>query len=563
MATQKPEPPAGSLWRSGSLNLNVPIIKRFSRSPSITATSDEETEMEQLWRPNALNLNIPVRNYSLDSKDMTPISLFGKDTSGTGTSKWLGENENVDNSTLMSVRQLAIIFGGLMMILSLVAIDQTIIVTALPTIASDFNSISDLSWIASSFYITEAGSILFFGRIITISSVKWTLLVSVFLFELGSLFCAIAHSAGFLIFGRAMSGIGAAGIFIGITSTLPEISTLKQRPILMNCFGAVFAIFSIIGPLFGGIFVDKLTWSFASVTLFLLGLQSGGNTKPWSDGAVIAPLVLGILLFVGFCFWENYRGSRAIAPITLLKRRNVLGACVQQSLNFWGFRTAVYYLPLLYQLRGQSAEKSGLDMLWYMVSGLLTTMVSCGITTATGHIWFLMCLPQILAVVAFGLLSTTKPDTSYARLAGFQILLGVGLGAGINNPILIAQADLADDPEAAALATTLVVFSEFMASGINSANTPTIMTLESTNGAIFSGALHSQISKLAGDLPPHLRTEALESVMFVLTLPDNFKGRVIEAYINAIGRVFFADIVPTAVSMLTAFIIERKKISVQ
>ncbi|GJJ12855.1 hypothetical protein Clacol_007100 [Clathrus columnatus] len=584
------------LWRANSLNLNIPILKRLS-TPSIkAATVDEETELERLWLPsqdkNALNLNIPNRDRSLGLLELHQDSSFGKDKSGDGDpSKLLEESLGVEKpDTLL----------GFLLVLVLVGIDQTVIVTALPIIASDFNEVADLSWIAGAFYLTEAGSILLFGKIITVSSAKWTLLVSIALFEIGSLCSALAHSVNFLIFGRAMSGVGAAGIWITQNAILPKISTLEQRPLLVNLLGLVFALCSIIGPLFGGAFVDinlpigavgtaviifslphnisctsnstvyspigvaktslqrflrkhdKLnTWlaldwigiflNFAAVTLLFVGLQTGGNTKPWSDGGVIAPLVLSILLFISFGFWENHRGSRGIMPIALLKRRNILGACVQQ-----------YFLPLLYQLRGHSAEKSGLDILWCMIAGVIASIISSGITTATGIIWPFMCFPQTITVVAYGLLSNTKPDTSFARIAGFQILIGAGLGFGINGPVLIAQADLMDDPEAAALATTLVIFSEFLISGINQA----------ANGAIFAGILHSQVSKLAGDLPANLREQALESITFTLHLPDNFKGRVIEAYINAIDRAFLANVVPTAISVFTAFIIERKKIAV-
>ncbi|GJJ12851.1 hypothetical protein Clacol_007096 [Clathrus columnatus] len=535
------EPPSGRLWRTNSLNLNISILKRFS-TRSITA-EEQDTGLQGLWRPNALNLNVPIRSYSLESMAISSVSTFGVDNGST--SKLLGEDEDTDETDMA---------------------------------------------------LLPAGFVLFFGKVITISPPKVVLLVCIVVFELGSLFCAIAPSVGFLIFGRAVAGAGASGIWIAITSILTRISTLKQRPILMGLIGAVFAICNILGPLLGGVFVAQISFhgdgafvggvgtaviiftlpnfsiinkyypisegntflqrhkqlnawflldwigiflSFSSVTLVLLGLQAGGNTKPWNDGAVIAPLVLGLLLFIGFGFWESHQGSRAIVPIALLKRRNVLGACVQ--------------MPLLYQLRGHSAEKSGSDILPYMISGIITSLTGSAVTTVTGHIWFLIAFPQILAVVVFGLLSTTKADTSFARLTGFQILLGVGLGAGINNPTLIAQAEFVDDPEAASLATSLVAFCEVISSAINLA----------VNGAILSGILHSQISKLAGDLSPALRTMVLESITFVLTLPDNIRGRVIDAYITAIDRVFLASVIPTAVSMFTAFIVERKRISLK
>ncbi|GJJ12846.1 hypothetical protein Clacol_007091 [Clathrus columnatus] len=522
---------------------------------------------------------------------MTPASSFAQQS--TSTSKLIDpeepQREDVDKTdTVLPVARLAIVFSGFMLVYTLVGIDQTIIVTALPTIASDFDAVSDLSWIASAFFL-EAGLILFYGKIITIAPAKMVLLVCVGLFELGSLFCAVAPSVNFLIFGRAVAGAGAGGIWIAMVSILTKISTFKQRPILMGLFGAVFAICSIVGPLIGGIFAEKLTWrwcfyinlpvggvgfiiviftlpnlpivnteflycpvsertsflqrhkqlnawfhldwigiflSFISVTLVMLALQAGGNTKPWSDGTVIAPLVLGVLMFIAFGFWERRQRFRAILPISLLTRRNILGACIQTIFTLWALSTSVYYLPLLYQLRGHSAEKSGLDILPYMISGVILSLIASAIITATGHIWPLLCFPPILTSIIFGLLSTVKSDTSFARLTGLQIGLGIGLGASLQNPLIGSAMGLA------------------------------------ANGAIFSGVLHSQISKLSG-LSPDLQASILESITFIHTLSDKLKGPATNAYITAIDRVFLTVTVPTVVSVFVAFIIERKKISLR
>jgi MFS family permease len=113
---------------------------------------------------------------------------------------------------------------------------------------------------------------LFFGRVLTIAPAKLTLLIAIAIFELGSLFCAIAPSVDFLIFGRAVAGLGASGLWISIMTIIArvrfiflfiaytpvskrrKITTMKQRPLLMGIFGAVFAVSSIVGPLVGGAF---------------------------------------------------------------------------------------------------------------------------------------------------------------------------------------------------------------------------------------------------------------------------------------------------------------------
>jgi MFS family permease len=112
---------------------------------------------------------------------------------------------------------------------SMMAVDQTILSTALPTIASHFNAISDLPWIASGYFLTQAGFMLFFGRVLAIAPAKTTLVVSIGIFELGSLLCAVAPSVRFLIFARALAGIGGAGLWIAIMAIIARV-----RPPLLS-----------------------------------------------------------------------------------------------------------------------------------------------------------------------------------------------------------------------------------------------------------------------------------------------------------------------------------------
>jgi MFS family permease len=108
--------------------------------------------------------------------------------------------------------------------------------------------------------VTQAGLMLTFGQILTIASNKWVYLVCITLFEIGSLICGVAPSMNVLIFGRAFQGVGASGIFISILTLLAQIVRLEQRALLFGTFGGVFALASVIGPLLGGVFTDKVTW---------------------------------------------------------------------------------------------------------------------------------------------------------------------------------------------------------------------------------------------------------------------------------------------------------------
>ena len=130
----------------------------------------------------------------------------------------------------------------------------------MPRIASQFHALNDISWYASAYLLTSCSTQLLWGRIYTIYSIKILFLVSVVIFEAGSALCGAAPTSNAFIVGRAIAGVGSAGIFSGATVIMAQIVPLKNRPIYNGLMGSTFGISSVIGPLLGGAFTDKVTW---------------------------------------------------------------------------------------------------------------------------------------------------------------------------------------------------------------------------------------------------------------------------------------------------------------
>ena len=123
-----------------------------------------------------------------------------------------------------------------------------------------FHSVGDIGWYSRAYMLTACAFQLLYGRIYTFYSPKWVFLSSIARFELGSLICGVSPSSLVFIIGRAVAGVGSAGIFSGSIILTVHIIPLRQRPAYQGIMGAVIMISSIVGPLIGGAFTTRLTW---------------------------------------------------------------------------------------------------------------------------------------------------------------------------------------------------------------------------------------------------------------------------------------------------------------
>ena len=156
--------------------------------------------------------------------------------------------------------KLATVIVALCLAVFLVALDNTIIATAIPRVTDEFHALNDVGWYASSYLLTTCAFQLLFGKFYTFFSIKWVFLLAIGIFELGSLICGVAPNSIALIVGRAIAGVGSAGIFSGGLIIIAYSVPLVKRPIYTGLIGAMYGVASVAGPLMGGAFTDHLTW---------------------------------------------------------------------------------------------------------------------------------------------------------------------------------------------------------------------------------------------------------------------------------------------------------------
>lgn len=149
---------------------------------------------------------------------------------------------------------------GLSLASFVVALDNTIIATAIPQITTQFDSLNDIGWYGSAYLLTTTSLQPSFGKFYTYFNVKWVYIIALTIFELGSVLCAGAKSSMMLILGRAVAGVGAAALYSGSMTMVGYAVALRQRAVYMSLLSSMFGIASVVGPVLGGVFTDRLSW---------------------------------------------------------------------------------------------------------------------------------------------------------------------------------------------------------------------------------------------------------------------------------------------------------------
>jgi Major Facilitator Superfamily len=162
-----------------------------------------------------------------------------------------------DESKYPKGPKLYLLTFGLSMSTFVIALDNTIIATAIPRITTVFNSLNDVGWYGSAYLLTTTSLQPSFGKVYTYFNIKWTYIIAIIIFEAGSVLCAAAQNSRMLIIGRAVAGVGAAAIFSGGMTIVGYSVPLRKRPIYIGLLSSMFGISSVIGPILGGALTDR------------------------------------------------------------------------------------------------------------------------------------------------------------------------------------------------------------------------------------------------------------------------------------------------------------------
>ncbi len=384
-----------------------------------------------------------------------------------------------------SHRQILMILSGLLLGMFLAALDQSIVGTAIRTIADDLNGLSIQAWVTTAYLITSTITTPIYGKLGDLYGRKKLFLFAITLFICGSAACSFATSMYMLAVLRAIQGLGAGGLFTLVLAIIGDIVSPRERAKYTGYFMAVFATSSVLGPVAGGLFAGQAAilgitgwrWVFlvnvpigvlalyvvtrnlhlhhvprharidwwGAVCLVvalvpLLTVAEQGREWGWGSGRSMVCYAIGVVGVLGFLMVERAMGDDALIPLRIFRLRAaavVIAASVVVGAGLFG---AITVLPQYMQIvHGASPTKAGLMML-PMVVGMMSAGIIVGqITSRTGAIRIFPIFGSALGGLAMLALSRIGADTSLLWVMVGMLFLGLGIGQCMQPLTIIVQ----------------------------------------------------------------------------------------------------------------------------
>jgi EmrB/QacA subfamily drug resistance transporter len=417
-----------------------------------------------------------------------------------------------------------LVFTGLLLVMFLAALDQTIVATALPTIVGDLGGLNHISWVVTAYLLAQTVVTPLYGKLGDQFGRKIVLQSALILFLLGSALCGLSKSLDELIAFRALQGLGGGGLLVSAQAAIGDVVPPRERGRYTGLFGAVFGLASVAGPLLGGFLTSDLSWrwifyvnlplgvfalfvlaatlpsaservhhkiDYPGIVLLALGLSGivlaaslGGTSYAWGSSTIVGMWIVGVVFLAAFVVCERH-AAEPVLPLRLLRNRVFSATSAVGFVVGFALFGAVTYLPLFLQVvKSASPTGSGLQLVPLMGGLLVTSIASGQVITRTGHYKPFPIVGTAVMALGLYLLSTMGASTSTGVIFVFMFVLGLGLGMVMQVLVLAVQnaVDYAD----LGVATSGATLFRSIGGSLGVA----------ALGAIFSNRLHDELERL-------------------------------------------------------------------
>jgi len=483
--------------------------------------------------------------------------------------------------TELTHREVLSVLGGLLVGLFLAALDQTIVATALPTMAGELGGIDQLPWVLTAYLLTSTASTPLWGKVSDLYGRRRTFQVAIAWFLVTSVAAGMAQTMLQLVVARGLQGIGGGGLMALCFVVVADIVSPRERGRYMGFFTATFTLASLIGPLVGGFFVDHLSWRWIffvnvppglaamvivqrvlrlpvrrvshridvtgagllvlSVTTGILAMVWGGSRYPWTSSTIVALVVVSVVAGVVFILQER-RAPEPIIPLRLFGNRIVALALVASVLAGASMMAVNAFLPLFLQVvSGTSATYSGLVLAPLMVALTASSIVAGNLITRTGRYKHFVVTGPALA--ALGLFALSRLDVNSTPLSVWPWMIVIGLGMGMFFPTITTLTQNALDVADLGSGTSTLTF---------------FRSLGQTIGVgVFGAVLATRVESVLADLLPAGSDVEVDRLLAspeqIRELPANLQEVAVQAVADATTLVFLVA-VPAALGVLVAAI---------
>jgi EmrB/QacA subfamily drug resistance transporter len=479
--------------------------------------------------------------------------------------------------------EIMVIITALMLAMLLAALDQTIVSTALPKIASDLHGLNKLSWVATAYLLTSAVVTPIYGKVSDLFGRKKVFQFAIVIFLLGSALCGLSQNMDELVFFRGLQGLGGGGLISLALAIIGDVVPPRQRGKYQGYFGAVFGVASIAGPLLGGLLTEHASWRWIfyinipigiialaaigsrlhlpirkashsfdyagsvlmaiSAASLLLALTLGGVTYAWGSARIIGLFASAAAFGVSFIVRELH-AKEPIIPMRLFKDSIFAVSSLLSLLSGLILLGSIIFLPEYQQIvRGDSPTKSGLLLLPF-VGGLFVASLSSGrLISKFGRYRIFPIIGTFILSIGLFLFSHVGVSTSVGLLSTWMVITGFGIGMFMQVMTLAVQNSV--DRSELGTATSIVTFFRSLGSSLGTA----------IFGVILTTRLTHHLKQLAPAAAQHGGSHALAGIetgtSSLARLPAAVRDPILQAFALSFHDVFLAA-VPFAV---LAFII--------